>query len=150
MHSGYSAVTGKASLLLKMVLEKFCGGAYVSFEGDLSQLNMRDLRDHSFTPTEVLKRNTLQPLLDFVIIPLDADTTEILLKRVLPRVGLRARVTHIQIEKEGKLLFGAYDNFDADCVWFHSSVGTEFLDSLVACAAIRKYTFRPAIDRSGT
>ena len=143
MDAGYSVVTRKASLLLNLVLEHFCGGAHLSFEGDLSQCDTSVLRDCSFTPTDVLRRNTVQPLGDFVIIPLDPDTKDTLLKSVLPRVGLRSRINHIQIEKDGRRLFGAYDNFDIDCVWFDSSVGKEFFDSLVACGAIRSYTFRP-------
>jgi len=42
------------------------------------------------------------------------------------------RIIHIQIEKDGVLQFGAYDNFDPECLFFGAALDQEFVDSLVS------------------
>jgi hypothetical protein len=49
-------------------------------------------------------------------------------------------ITHIQIEKSGRLEFGSYDNFDPECIVAFSGVSTGLLDRLQASGVIRSWT----------
>jgi hypothetical protein len=101
---------------LSTIVETVYGDAQVSFEGNLSQLDLRNIAPLATKPTDLLPRNTLQPELDFVILPVEADTKDVLVQHILPRIGLRTRVVHVEFAKAGKIVMAAYDNFDPDCV----------------------------------
>lgn len=96
-------------------------------------------------PTEecrsILRRNTTWPLQDFVILPLEDETRD-QIREVLHRVGLKRLVWHVQIEKAGEQVFGAYDMFDNGC-WASEAVGKEVLDSLVERGVLKGYA--PAV-----
>lgn len=66
-----------------------------------------------------LKRNTLRPKQDFVIVLLEPSTVE----KIIPAIGgsVPKAILHIQIEKNGVLQFGAYDNFYPECIFFGSA-----------------------------
>jgi hypothetical protein len=99
-------------------------------EGDLKGLSIYALPDVSEQETETLKRNTLWPKLDFVIAPLEHSTirpTISALGGTVPRT-----VIHIQIEKAGRLQFGAYDRFNPGCVSFGEAISTVVLESLIS------------------
>jgi hypothetical protein len=85
--------------------------------------------------TKVLKRNTISPRQDFVVLTLGASTREQILK-ALGGTFPGKRILHIQIEKAGTLQFGAYDRFA--CVFFGPGVASWVIDSLVA-----KHLLRP-------
>jgi hypothetical protein len=59
-----------------------------------------------------LKRQTVWPRQDFVILSLEHDTIDPILEIVLPEARYKEDITHIQIEKHGELQFGCYDQFD--------------------------------------
>ena len=74
-----------------------------------------------------------------MILPLDADTVDIIIRQIFPRVGLYRKVWHILIEKDDALVFAAYDRFHPDCVWVSRSVGEDLLKQLVEDQVIREY-----------
>jgi hypothetical protein len=51
-------------------------------------------------------------------------------------------IIHTQIEKDGRLAFGAYDNFHADCVWVGDAVPRSLLERLKESGVVR--SFAPA------
>jgi len=51
-------------------------------------------------------------------------------------------IIHIQIEKDGQLQFGAYDNFDPECIYFGSEVKENVIQSLISQNIMRPYSER--------
>jgi hypothetical protein len=102
---------------LTAVLEAFsgCESAKVSFEGDLEFMHEGGIGG-SVAETRSLRRQTIEPLRDFVVVPLSQHNLDILVS-LCGRIGVRTRVHHVQIEASGVLVFGAYDNFDPSGVW---------------------------------
>jgi|SRR5215467_751495 len=122
-------VRDKGQLLLAL-MEELEGNAHVSFEGSLRSLPLASYPGICSEPTEALKRNTLWPKQDFVAIPLDASSS----KKIFAALGggVPKSVLHVQIEKNGVLEFGAYDNFHPECIFFGSAVTNRLLESLVS------------------
>jgi hypothetical protein len=133
-------VSDKRRLLLAM-MEEFAGDAHISFEGELSALPLSSIPGASHEETGVLKRNTLWPKQDFIVLPLEPSTS----KAIISAIGgtVPNAIIHIQIEKGGTLQFAAYDNFHPQCIVFHSTVKPAFLESLVAGSIVSPYTERP-------
>jgi hypothetical protein len=133
-------VSDKRRLLLAM-MEEFAGDAHISFEGDLSALPLSSIPGASQEETGVLRRNTLWPKQDFIVLPLEPSTS----KTIISAIGgtVPNTIIHIQIEKGGTLKFAAYDNFHPQCIVFHSTVKPAFLESLASESIVRPYTERP-------
>jgi hypothetical protein len=133
-------VQDKRRLLLAL-MEELAGGAHVSFEGDLKGLTLLSIPGASGEPTAALKRNTLWPKQDFVVVPLEASMG----KKIIAAIGgtVPGAIIHVQIEKDGQLQFGAYDNFHPQCIFFGTGVKQAFLESLVSQGIVRPHTERP-------
>jgi hypothetical protein len=116
---------------MSMIVEQFCENAYMSLEGDLSLFPFEMFPEAVTEPSEVLTRHTIRPVQQFVIMPLDARTITLIKHHVLNQDGIRKRVLHIQIEKQGALVFRGYDRFDRDTVCISGDVGLVLLDDLV-------------------
>ena len=115
-------------LLLLALFAELARNAHVSFEGDLQGLRLLNFPGASQAPTAVLKRNTLWPEQEFTLVPLALCSGEQLMAALggtLPR-----KIIHVQIEREGVLEFGAYDNFQH--IYFGPGVGVPVIESLVA------------------
>jgi|SRR5690348_13050416 hypothetical protein len=127
-------VRDKGRLLLAM-MELFEGDAHVSFEGNLQSLALSSYPSASFEPNDALKRNTLWPKQDFVIVPLESSSS----KKIYAALGAAVprTVLHIQIEKSGVLQFAAYDNFHPECIFFGKAIGAELLESLVSKGVLK-------------
>jgi hypothetical protein len=54
-------------------MRELVGTARISFEGDLNATAVAHLAGASADETEILKRNTLWPKQDFVVLPLETD-----------------------------------------------------------------------------
>lgn len=67
--SKYQVQVLKKVAFLQAIVDDFCNNALISFEGDLHQVDFGNFPDAIFEPTDILKRNTLQPVKDFVIFP---------------------------------------------------------------------------------
>jgi hypothetical protein len=128
---------------LSAVLCELAGDTHVSFEGDLRGLRILDFPGASSTETTVLKRNTIWPPQDFVVLPLEASSINPILAAICNHVP--RRVIHIQIEKSGRLAFGAYDNFDPDCLFLGDAVPSGFLDVLVSRNLLSRRVKRPGL-----
>jgi hypothetical protein len=129
-------VKDKRGLLLAMV-EHLGGNAHISFEGELKKLPMWKMAGISKEPTPILRRNTLWPEQDFVVMPLEP----LMSKTVILAIGgtLSGTILHVQIEKDGVLQFGAYDRFYPQCLFFGNAVSTSLIESLVARGVMRPY-----------
>jgi len=122
-------VRDKGQFLLTL-MEEFESDAHVSFEGDPQSLPLSIYPGVSFQPTEALKRGTLWPKQDFIVVPLELSSS----KQIYAALGgaVPKTVLHIQIEKDGVLQFGAYDHFHPQCIFFGSAVRPELVASLVS------------------
>lgn len=127
-------VRDKRRLLLAM-MEELAGDARISFEGHLDQLGLLSISGASGEATVALKRNTLWPKLDFIVVPLERSTSD----TVISAMGrdVPATIIHIQIEKGGILQFGAYDNFDPECIFFGRAVKQDVIERLVSEGILR-------------
>lgn len=59
-----------------------------------------------FEETDLLRRGTLQPQLDFVVLPLTSVSLPAIVKAIDSKVAFSgyAGIVHVQIEKHGRLL----------------------------------------------
>ncbi len=130
---GRWVVRDKRRLLLA-VMANLAGGAHISFEGNLRNLRLRELPGASEEETAALKRNTTWPKQDFVVLAIEgsaADSIMAALGGVVPR-----SILHIQIEKNGILEFGAYDQFDLEGIFLGATLKGSFVESLISDGVI--------------
>src|SRR5579863_7869654 len=123
------------SRLLLFLMTDLAGAAHISFEGLLPRAIL-EFPGASTMETEILKRGTFRPLQDFAILPLEASTIPDIVSAIggtLPR-----SILHVQIEKDGKLAFAAYDNFHPECIFFGDAVSTEFIERLISNKSIAR------------
>ena len=75
-------------------LRQLAGSAFVSFEGDLAGTALSSIKGATGDETQALKRNTLRPRQDFVILPLEAET----ITSIMAAVGgtVPRNILHIQ------------------------------------------------------
>lgn len=121
---------------------EYAGKASASFEGDLSTLRLEQIPGYSTHETDSLKRQTLEPELDFCVVPINTETMA-LLKVSLSKHGILGRdgvVMHTQIEVAGMPIFIACDNFHEDCTVAAMSVSTAFLSQLKSKGLLRAYS----------
>jgi hypothetical protein len=120
--------------LFRLVMEELAGDAHISFEGNFDGLRLLAVAGAVDKETPTLKRNTSSPKQDFAVVPLEAGSSETILAAIggaLPR-----KIIHVQIEKAGLLLFGAYDQFQPSCIHFGRTVNRQFLEALVSQGVI--------------
>ena len=121
-------------------LQHLAGSAFVSFEGDLRGTTLIGAVGASGDETEALKRNTLWPKQDFVVLPLEADTIGTIMAAVggtVPR-----SILHIQVEKEGRLELGLYDNFAPRVMFFGPAVTPQIFDNFLNHGVLPHWTER--------
>jgi hypothetical protein len=141
----YIAARDKPGLLAAM-MRQLAGDAYISFEGDLHRIDWKGVSAVDEGESS-LRRAALTPELDFVALPLTLETQPLIWAAVFKADRLaQDGIIHTQIEKEGRLAFGAYDNFHADCVWAGSAVPLSLLERLKESGVAR--SFEAAVDRS--
>lgn len=139
MYGGYWIEARDTPGLLIAMMNLFLGKAHIAFEGDLSKCMLSEIQGSSSSETQILKRNTTFPLQDFIILPLEIETIEPILKQVLPQAKCVHDIDHISIEKNGNLVFAANDNFDSGCIWVGDAVTKEFLEDLLTRRIIKSY-----------
>jgi hypothetical protein len=99
-------------------LGHFVGSAAVSFEGDLKNLALDTFPGATSMPTGALRRQSIDPILDFSVLPISEQSIRFL-KRSFDRSGIfdnSGALIHTQIAQD-QLVFGAYDNFHRECVF---------------------------------
>jgi len=138
----YVDIRDKPAFLLA-AMRLLAGGAHVSFEGDLSGCDFSLILESSSQETRTLLRNTAFPRKDFLILPLEPQTIDVVMKSV-PPADLVRKVHHIQIEKGGRLELGVYDQFHPDTSWVGEAFSAELLDSLRAKTILRSWERAPS------
>jgi hypothetical protein len=100
-------VARKSEFFHRLMIE-LAGNAHISLEGDLAHCRLTDDLVKSRDETPILKRGgTLWPKQDFVVLRLRAETVDAVFK---PMMAAGLRIIHVQIERDGVLELGAYDN----------------------------------------
>ena len=100
--------------------------ALLSLEGDLSNVNVEDIKDTSTEEYGLHKRNSSFTTDKFIVIPLNSFNRNILSTKIFYSIGLRKNIWHILISLDNKLLFYSYDCFYDGCYltnsieWRHS------------------------------
>jgi len=129
-------VRDKPGFLHRMMLE-LAGNARISLEGNLSHCRFSDDLVLTRDETAVLKRNTIAPKQDFVILRLASETVAPVFKQVMA-AGLRRAIIHVQVERHDSLELGAYDNFQ--CVVTGPGVSSAVLNELKTSNVLRDFS----------
>src|SRR6266404_3550080 len=129
----------KSGLLVHM-MRFLAGGAHISFEGNLSRCEFPATMPRQTEKESILRRQTVSPRQDFVILALEHDTIRPILDVVLPDNRYMEDIIHIQIEKNGGLQFGSYDQFDKNCIVCFLGVPPKFLDELKQRHIVHSWT----------
>lgn len=129
------SVRDKPAFLHRMMVE-LAGKSHISLEGDLSQCRFDDKgEDLSPNETAILKRSTLWPKQEFVVLRLTSDKVNPIFNAIM-RAGLKRAIIHIQIERNGVLELAAYDNFHPECVVTGPGINRTLLEELKSSEVI--------------
>jgi hypothetical protein len=111
----------------------------VAFDGNARELRLFRMERASHEELEVVKRATTAPKLDFVVLPLTVSRVCDIEKAIRSKISFNGHrvIVHVQIESDGKRVFGAYDNFDNDAVVVERIIAVELLDQLVSNRTLR-------------
>ncbi len=115
-------------------MEVLAGDAHISFEGNLSALGLYKVTGASEAETTVLKRGTIWPKQEFLVLPLEPSVTQEILQRL--GISVPKSILHIQVEKAGVLEFGAYDNFHPECLYLGRAVTEKLLESFLSLGVL--------------
>jgi hypothetical protein len=142
-------VRDKPGFLRRMMVE-LAGNAQMSVEGDLSRCRFNDDLIVTSAETAILKRNTTAPKQDFAVLRLrlTPETVGPIFKQVMA-AGLKRAIVHVQIERNGVLELGAYDNFHHECVVTGPSVSPELLTELKNTKVLRDFKVAARKRRQG-
>jgi hypothetical protein len=124
---------------LHYIMAEVAGDARISLEGDLSQCQFPEEMIIARDENPPLRRMTLVPRQDFVILRLTRDTVAPIFQQVL-RAGLTRAIIHVQIERGGVLELGAYDNFHPECTVTGAGILPTTLAALKAKSIVRDFT----------
>jgi hypothetical protein len=118
----------------------------ISFEGRLSHTELAHMDEVVSEETGVLKRATLQPKLDFLVLSLTQQNVVAIEKAIVSKIAFgNGGIVHVQIERNGKMAFAAYDGFDRGCVVAYSAVPVALLQELTETQVLRNYKRTPSI-----
>ena len=127
-------------LLVAMMRTLAADDGRISFEGKLSRSELAQMAGVVCEEVGVLKRATLQPRLDFLILPLTQKNLSALERAIVSKIAFgHGGIIHVQIERNGKMAFAAYDNFDRECVVAYSDVSPSLLEELTKALVLRSY-----------
>jgi hypothetical protein len=118
-------------------MDEFAGGR-MSLEGDLSRCVFPADVVLARDELDILRRNTLAPRQDFVVLRLEPDAAAAIFRQIVA-AGLSRAIIHVQIERGGVLELGAYDNFHTGCVVTGPGVGAGLLSELQAAGVLRGF-----------
>jgi len=136
-------VRDKPTFLCRLMGE-FVGGQ-MSLEGSLSKCKFPEGMIAAHEEIGLLKRGSLHPRQDFVVLRLAPENIAIIFKEVLA-AGLSREIIHVQIEYDGVLQLGAYDNFYPECVVTGPAVSASLLDELKSKHVLRGFSTAQASD----
>lgn len=136
--SHWADVRDRPGFLHRMMVE-LAGDARISLEGDLSRCRFPEDVVVGRDEHGILKRSTLRPRLDFVVLRLVPETVEPIIKQVMA-AGLKRAIIHVQIERGGVLDLGAYDNFHSECVVTGPGIGSSLLEELRSAGVLNGFS----------
>jgi hypothetical protein len=114
----------------------------ISLEGKLSQTELAQMEGVTHEETKVLKRSTLWPKLEFLVLPLTQEKLPAIEKAVVSKIAFGERgLIHVLIELNGKMAFAAYDGFQHVAV--SSAVSPPLLEELIKTRVLRNYQRQP-------
>jgi hypothetical protein len=118
------------------------GQAVASFEGDLSNLKLEELPGATTQETDTLRRQTIQPELDFIVVPINQETIRELKCRLSTHgvLGRHGAVIHTQLAVRNELILIACDNFHDDCTTVSMAVPESFLKRMQSHGLLRTYS----------
>lgn len=123
---------------LHRLMTALAGTARMSLEGNLSRCRFADDLVLGREAVGVLKRNTLRPQLDFVVLKLEPETVWPIYQQIMA-AGLKRAIIHVQIDRGGALQLGAYDNFHCECAVTGPAVWASLLAEMQSGGLIRAY-----------
>ena len=130
-------VRDKPGFLHRLMVE-LAGNARLSLEGDLSSCRFTDDVVIARDETPTLKRNTIAPKQNFVVLRLTPETVDPIFKQVMA-AGLKHAIIHVQIERNGVPELGAYDNFYHESVVTGPGVSPSLLEELKKANVLREF-----------
>ncbi len=144
----YSIKVKRPIPFMTAMIDAFEGNGLISFEGDLSHLKEDNLTGISRERTACLRSQTLIEYVPgepphFVVIPLNANNAKEIRERILPTIGIRHRVRHVSIEKEGVLQFYSSDCFSEDQVFLRTTYPEDLLNDLKKRKVIESFKLDP-------
>lgn len=123
---------------LRRLMVELAGNAQLSLEGDLSRCRFIDDVVITRDETPTLKRNTIAPKQDFVVLRLTPETVDPIFKQVMA-AGLKHAIIHVQIKRNGVPELRAYDNFHPECVVTGPGVSSVLLEELKKSNVLRGF-----------
>jgi hypothetical protein len=110
----------------------------LAFEGNLSSTGLFKMEGASYEASGMLKRATLAPQLDYVVLPLTQARIAEIEKAIHSKIAFDGYkgIIHVKVESEGEIAFAAYDNFSGVVV--NAMVPTTVLDDLVKARVLPK------------
>jgi hypothetical protein len=142
IHGGvYSLYTRDRPGLLNAMMSALASDTTkISFEGTLSHTGLVRIAGITHEESGVLRRATLAPRKDFIILPLSEQTLPAIRKAINSKIAIGEKgIVHVQIVKDSDMAFAAYDSFDKECVVAYSAVSNELLDELTNAKVLRGY-----------
>ncbi|MEQ9450818.1 MAG: hypothetical protein RJQ07_04455 [Pseudomonadales bacterium] len=127
--------------LAKSILHKYVElGCRVSLEGNLDSFDLSSFEGLTDQETHEIHRHTIRPKLDFLVFDINPDSLSALLEVLEDPFAFEPdKIIHFQIERAGSLLFGAYDNFDDECVFAFPPISEEDLQNFKKEKIIKSY-----------
>lgn len=131
----------KKAEFLWAILTCYVGRVRVSLEGDLQTLRLHEISGAVFQPDNILKRGTISPPQDFFVTHVTDEVLKLLKNRISEYDFCEEAeiITHVQVEENGELILGAYDNFHSDASFLSVEVPTVFLEKLKEKGVLRYY-----------
>lgn len=131
-------VKDKASFLKAILVEYSTEKTFLSLEGDFQLFDF--IENISTLETPILQRQTLSPILDFVVFPLTKQNAQKFCHdSILNPLFLEEKIIHLQIECDEKLLLGAYDYFHPESTILSTLVSDDFLNLLKKQNIVENY-----------
>lgn len=131
----------KPELLFAMMRRFASEQSRIAFEGNLARTEPFRLEGVSYDETGTLRRATTAPRLDFLVLPLTPVGVSEIEKAIRSKIAFAGDkgIIHVQIESEGEIVFGAYDNFGKESVVVTGSISIDTLDDLGKDRTLRSY-----------
>jgi hypothetical protein len=128
----------RPSLLVAMMRALAAKDCKISFEGKLSKTELAQMDGITHEETGVLKRSTLWPKLEFLVLSLTQEKLPAIEKALTSKLAFGERgLVHVLMERNGKVAFSAYDGFQH--VAASSAIPSTLLEELIKTRVLRNY-----------